>query len=56
MRIIISSNIYIANILYALVLRHISRIVLVVIVLTAAVFTLRHGLSNPNGDFMRMEH
>lgn len=43
---------YIANIFYALVLRHVSRIVLAVMVLTAAVFTLNHGLGSPNGDFI----
>ncbi len=43
---------YIANILYALVLRHLSKIVLAVLVAVAAGFTIQYALTNPNGDII----
>ncbi|GAB6007467.1 acyltransferase family protein [Dysgonomonas reticulitermitis] len=41
---------YIANILYALVFRHLSKIILAVCVAVAAGFTIQYALTNPNGD------
>jgi peptidoglycan/LPS O-acetylase OafA/YrhL len=43
---------YIANILYALVFRHLSKIILAVCVAVAAGFTIQYALTNPNGDMM----
>lgn len=43
---------YIANILYALVLRHLSKIVLTICVLVAAFFTVEHLLTAPKGDIV----
>ncbi|NDV78357.1 acyltransferase [Dysgonomonas sp. 511] len=43
---------YIANIVYALVLRHLSKIVLAAITLTAAGVTIHYALTNPNGDII----
>lgn len=43
---------YIANILYALVLRRLSKVVLGVLVVIAAGFTLQYALTNPNGDLI----
>lgn len=43
---------YIANIVYALVLRRISKIVLAILVVVAAGFTIHYALTNPNGDII----
>lgn len=43
---------YIANIVYALVLRRVSKIVLAILVVVAAGFTIHYALSNPNGDII----
>lgn len=43
---------YIANIVYALVLRRVSKIVLAILVVVAAGFTIHYALTNPNGDII----
>ena len=43
---------YIANILYALVFRHLSKIVLAIFVVVAAGFTIQYAFTNPNGDII----
>ncbi len=43
---------YIANIVYALVLRRLSNTILAVLMLTAAGFTLHYALTNPAGDII----
>lgn len=43
---------YIANIVYALVLRRVSKIVLAILVVVAAGFTIHYTLTNPNGDII----
>lgn len=43
---------YIANILYALVFRHLSKIVLAALVVIAAGFTIQYAMTNPNGDII----
>lgn len=43
---------YIANILYALVFRHLSKIILAVCVAVAAGFTIQYALTSPNGDLI----
>ncbi|SHF78966.1 acyltransferase family protein [Dysgonomonas macrotermitis] len=43
---------YIANILYALVFRHLSKVVLAILVVVAAGFTIQYALTNPNGDII----
>lgn len=43
---------YVANIIYALVLRHLSKIVLGILVVVAAGFTIQYALTNPNGDII----
>ncbi|MFQ9317058.1 acyltransferase family protein [Dysgonomonas mossii] len=43
---------YIANIFYALVLRRVSKIVLAILVVVAAGFTIHYALTNPNGDII----
>ncbi|MDR2809912.1 MAG: acyltransferase, partial [Tannerellaceae bacterium] len=43
---------YIANIVYALVLRHVSKAVLSGLVAVAAVFAIQYALTNPNGDLI----
>jgi len=43
---------YIANIVYALVLRRVSKIVLAILVVVAAGFTIHYALINPNGDII----
>ncbi|MBB4034440.1 peptidoglycan/LPS O-acetylase OafA/YrhL [Dysgonomonas hofstadii] len=43
---------YIANIIYALVLRHLSKILLGVFVAIAAGITIHYALTNPNGDII----
>lgn len=43
---------YIANILYALVFRHLSKILLAVCVAVAAGFTIQYALTSPNGDLI----
>ncbi len=43
---------YIANILYALVFRHLSKIILAVCVAVAAGFTIQYALTNPQGDLI----
>ncbi|MCD7972194.1 MAG: acyltransferase [Candidatus Azobacteroides sp.] len=43
---------YIANILYALVLRRLSKAILGFLVIVAAGFTIHYALTNPNGDII----
>lgn len=43
---------YIANIVYALVLRRLSKIILAILVLVAAVVTIHYALTNTNGDII----
>lgn len=43
---------YIANIVYALVLRRVSKIVLAILVVVATGFTIHYALTNPNGDII----
>ncbi|MBB6332970.1 peptidoglycan/LPS O-acetylase OafA/YrhL [Chryseobacterium sediminis] len=43
---------YIANIVYALVLRRVSKIVLGILVLISAGFTIYYAFTNPNGDII----
>lgn len=43
---------YIANIVYALVLRRVSKVVLAILVVVAAGFTIHYALTNPNGDII----
>jgi len=43
---------YIANIAYALVLRRLSNVILFVLAVLAACFTLHHLLTHPNGDMI----
>ncbi len=43
---------YIANIVYAVFLRHLSKILLAIFVLIAAVFSIQFAVTNPNGDFV----
>lgn len=43
---------YIANIVYALVLRKVSKIVLGILVLISAGFTIHYAFTNPNGDII----
>ncbi len=43
---------YIANLVYALVLRRLSNIILAALMLTAAGFTLHYALTNPAGDII----
>lgn len=43
---------YIANIAYALVLRRLSNVLLFVLAVVAACFTLQHLLTHPNGDMI----
>ena len=43
---------YIANISYALVLRHLSNLLLFILSVVAAGFTLHHLLTHPNGDMI----
>lgn len=43
---------YIANIVYALILRRVSKVVLAILVVVAAGFTIHYALTNPNGDII----
>lgn len=43
---------YIANIIYALILRRLSKIALAVLVVIAAGFTIQYAFTNPNGDII----
>lgn len=43
---------YIANIAYAFVLRHLSNVILSILAIVAACFTLHHLLTHPNGDMI----
>lgn len=43
---------YIANIVYALVLRRVSKVVLAILVVVAAGFTIHYAFTNPNGDII----
>lgn len=43
---------YIANIVYALVLRRLSKVILAALVVIAAGVTLQYALTNPNGDII----
>lgn len=43
---------YIANVLYALVLRHLPKLALIALVVIAAAFTIQYALTNPNGDII----
>lgn len=43
---------YIANVVYALVLRHFSKLVLGIAMLVAAAFTIHFAFTNPNGDII----
>lgn len=43
---------YIANIAYALILRKVSKLVLVILVLLAAGLTLQYAMTNPNGNII----
>ncbi len=43
---------YIANIVYALFLRRISKVMLGILVIVAAAFTIQYALTNPNGDLI----
>lgn len=43
---------YIANITYALVLRHLPNVILFILAIGAACFTLHHLLTHPNGDMI----
>lgn len=43
---------YIANIVYALILRRLSKVVLAILVVVAAGFTIHYALTNPNGDII----
>jgi len=43
---------YIANIVYALILRRVSKVVLAILVVVAAGFTIHYALANPNGDII----
>jgi peptidoglycan/LPS O-acetylase OafA/YrhL len=43
---------YIANIIYALILRRVSKAVLGILVAVAAAFTIQYALTNPNGDII----
>lgn len=43
---------YIANIFYALILRKVSKVVLGILVLISAAFTIHYAFTNPNGDII----
>ncbi len=43
---------YIANIVYALVLRRVSKVVLGILVAVAATFTIQYAMTSPNGDMI----
>ncbi|NDV68866.1 acyltransferase [Dysgonomonas sp. 25] len=43
---------YIANILYALVFRHLPKIILSILLVAAAGVTIQYALTNPNGDII----
>lgn len=43
---------YIANIVYALILRHVSKIILWILVIIAAGVTIQYALTNPNGNII----
>ncbi len=43
---------YIANVVYALVLRRLSKIALIILMVIAAGFTIQYAFTNPNGDFI----
>lgn len=43
---------YIANIVYALILCRVSKVVLAILVVVAAGFTIHYALTNPNGDII----
>lgn len=43
---------YIANIVYAFVLRHLSKVVTLVLAVIAAAFTIHFAFTNPNGDII----
>jgi hypothetical protein len=43
---------YIANIVYALVLRRLSKIILIILMIIAAGFTIHLAFTNPNGDMI----